>query len=111
MHRRGEWNRALDTYPRTSPKNRTWSSQVLRPAQDERFGPVRGELVEPPSLATPGFWDGFLVSERRTMPAVGVTDYFPLLFPLLKEIFELAQHQVQNVEENIDKALEYLRRE
>jgi hypothetical protein len=48
-----------------------------------------------------------LVSERRTTPAVEVIHYFPLL----KEIFELAQHQAQNVEENIDKALECLRRE
>lgn len=48
-----------------------------------------------------------LVSERRATPAVEVINYFPLL----KEIFELAQHQAQNVEENIDKALEYLRRE
>jgi hypothetical protein len=36
------------------------SKHTLRQAQGERIWPVRGELVEPQSPGTPGFWDGFM---------------------------------------------------
>ena len=41
-------------------QKQTRSGEALRQAQDERIGPICGELVEPQNAETAGFWDGFM---------------------------------------------------